>query len=198
MDRKSGGVRRPAAFRIRSLTRIMSILPRASRARGQCDIPLEQQGAKDLGTREGRWTRVVSAGADDDAADWGLRDHELDDCRGIKVCRRHQRSCRRRASRTLEGGSGAREDSGAGRSARLPAPTSRSPAARNRSSGVPAGGGESSATGRPRSVISIVSPRFDLAQQLARPLAQLSDPDRCQLLLVAHHSSTDRANHLTT
>jgi hypothetical protein len=89
----------------------------------------------------------------------GLLDDELDDCRGIKVGRRHHRSCRRRASRTLEGGSGAREGSGGGKSATLPLPASMSPAARNRSSGVPAGSGDSSATGRPRSVISMVSPR---------------------------------------
>ena len=61
------------------------------------------------------------------------------------------------------------------------------PPARIISRGEPCGTGVRSATGRPRSVISTISPAFfDQSEKLARPLPQFADPDRSHVLHIAH------------
>lgn len=71
-----------------------------------------------------------------------------------------------RLRRELDSG---RQDHGSGRSSRSTVAIRTSPVALRRSSGVPAGSGPSIATGRPRSVISIVSPCSTLrSSSLAR------------------------------
>lgn len=123
--------------------------------------PSTEEGPKDLGPCEG--TRHQGSPPSKVAAQCvrlRLAHCQLHDGRGVQVRGRHgQRSfLRSRRSAALGVSTPGGNSSKAGSSSRSPDPGSTSPAARICSSGVPAGIGVSRATGRPRSVISTVSP----------------------------------------
>ncbi len=99
--------------------------------------------------------------------------------RRVQIRRHDQRSFRRKRRSTVDGRSTpSGRTRGSGKSSRSAVAGSISPRARSLSSGLPSGGGDRTATGRPRSVTSIVSPcSTRRSNSLARCLSSLTPID---------------------